>query len=229
MGRPDAEDTAGERQHHVLGEELANEPPASRTEGGADNDFTLARNAARQRQVGQIGAANEQHEASGRHQHQEGRAHVLPDDRRGVALDDDAPILVGGWKVLGDARANHVHARLCLCKRDTVLEPRERGEPVEVARHVRGQKRQRPPDLRRRSIESASLGQHANDGVRLAVQLNDTIDDVGIGTELALPQRMADHRDLMLAELILTGQEGPAQGRFDAEDTEVTSRHAGTA
>ena len=49
--------------------------------------------------------------------------------------------------------------------------------------------------------------QHADDRVRLSVELNDAIDDGGVGTELALPECVADDGDLVIAELVLTGQE----------------------
>ena len=79
------------------------------------------------------------------------------------------PLFEAG-KVFFDARADRVHARLRLLERDAVLQPRERREPVEVARHVRRQERQRPPDLRRGAIERAAFGQDADDRVRLAVE-----------------------------------------------------------
>ena len=68
------------------------------------------------------------------------------------------------------------------------------------------------------AIEGAALRQHADDRVGLAVELNDPVHDGRVGAELTLPERVADDGDLVLAELILAGQERPAEGRLDAED-----------
>ncbi len=65
--------------------------------------------------------------------------------------------------------------------------------------------------------------------MRQAIELNDAIDDVGIGTELTLPQGVADHGHLVLAELILAGQERPAERGLDAEDVEVAGGYTCTA
>ena len=90
--------------------------PAPRAERGAHHDFTLARHAASQRQVGEVGAADEQHEPGRRHQHQERGAHVLrPDQRVGVALDDDAPALVRGREVRSRCAAPITSMLACAC------------------------------------------------------------------------------------------------------------------
>ena len=63
----------------------------------------------------------------------------------------------------------------------------------------------------------------------MAVELNDAVDDAGIGAELALPQGVAEDGHLVLAELILVGQERPAKRGLDAEDVEVARGYTCTA
>ena len=65
--RPSAPPSGGEQD--VLGQELAHEAPPSGAERGADRDLALARRAARQRQVGEVRAADEQQHPDGAEQH----------------------------------------------------------------------------------------------------------------------------------------------------------------
>ena len=68
-----AEHSAGQRQHHALGEQLAHEAPAAGAQRGADGEFALQFQHARQQQVGHICAGDEQHETGAGQQHQERR------------------------------------------------------------------------------------------------------------------------------------------------------------
>ena len=60
---------AATRQQHALGQELADESPSSRAESGADGDLALPHGPARQREIGEIRAADQQHHAHRRKQH----------------------------------------------------------------------------------------------------------------------------------------------------------------
>ena len=69
-----AERPADERQHDPLGQELPQQPPASGAERRADRELALPRLGARQHQVRQVGAGDEQHEPDRALQHPERRA-----------------------------------------------------------------------------------------------------------------------------------------------------------
>ena len=69
-----AERAAGERQHDPFGQELPQQPPASGAERRADRELPLPRLGARQQQVGEIGAGDEQHEPDRALQHPQRRA-----------------------------------------------------------------------------------------------------------------------------------------------------------
>ena len=75
-----------------------------------------------------------------------------------------------------------------------------------------GLERQRPPDLGVGPVERAARRQHADHGVRLAVQANRAADDLRIGAELRLPEHVAEHGDVVLARLVLVGAQtsGPS-------------------
>src|SRR5262245_2813482 len=61
-----SESTAGDREHHALGQHLAEEPAAAGTERRQHCEFALTAFGARQKQVRNISAGDEQHEPDGR-------------------------------------------------------------------------------------------------------------------------------------------------------------------
>ena len=209
--------------------ELPDQHPAPGAERSADDDFTFAGQAARQREIGEVGASDQEDEACRHHQHQERPAHVRSNERLGIALHDHAPAFVRRWKLRGDPSADRAHGRSRLVNGDTLFQPPERHEPVKVTRHVRPLERQRPPDLREGTIERATPRQHADHRVRLVVEQDRPIHDTGIRAELADPERVAEDHDTMFAELILAGRERPPESGFDAEDAKVVGRDARAA
>ena len=68
---------ARERQHDALGEQLARETGAGCPERAPDCEFLLPRRAARQQQVRDVDAGNQQNECDGRQQRQHGGAQAL--------------------------------------------------------------------------------------------------------------------------------------------------------
>jgi hypothetical protein len=83
------------------------DPPARRADSQPHRNLALARGGARQQQVGQVGARNQQHEPGRRQQHDErlGKfvSHVRDTDRRGHGIE------LGGAVLL--------HGRRCVVKR----------------------------------------------------------------------------------------------------------------
>ena len=58
----EADDAAGDRQQRALGQQLPHQPPASRAERGAHRQLAIAPQHARERQVGDVRARDQQHE-----------------------------------------------------------------------------------------------------------------------------------------------------------------------
>ena len=73
-----ADDGAGPGEHEALGEQLTHEPPRAGAERRADGQLALARRRAREQQVRDVRAGDQQHEDDGAHQRQD----RLPDVRR---------------------------------------------------------------------------------------------------------------------------------------------------
>ena len=77
IGNAKSGKSAHATQQHALGKDLADDAAPPRAEGHADGDFGAARGGARQHQVGDIGAGNEQHDRGKNHQHLQALARVL--------------------------------------------------------------------------------------------------------------------------------------------------------
>ena len=132
-----AQRPAGERQQHALGHELAEEPAAARAERGPHRELPMPRFRARQQQVGEVRARNQQHESDGRLQHPD-RAARAADDLvlHGLHLQDVARSGAGG---VGGARRRR--------RREHVLLDADALAPV---LDQRGQLRLAPAARRRR-------------------------------------------------------------------------------
>ncbi len=96
---------------------------------------------------------------------------------------------------------------------------------MEIARHILGLERQRPPDLRKGPVECAARRQHADHNVGDAVQGDGTADHVRIGAELRIPQGVAEDRHMLFPQLLFVGRKRAAERRLDAENIEVMRRN----
>ena len=67
---------AGDAENDCLGEQLAQQPDAAGAESGTHGQLRLARRCAREEQVGDVCAGDEEHEADGAEQDEERRADV---------------------------------------------------------------------------------------------------------------------------------------------------------
>ena len=91
-------DSAEQRQHHALGEQLPHQASAARADGEPGGDFLLPRRSARQQQVGNVGAGRAQHQGGHAQQHQEEHDDHLAKARVDLAgaFDVKPAIHVGG-------------------------------------------------------------------------------------------------------------------------------------
>ena len=135
-GTPPREDqsNAGSKrdEDRSLGEHLADEPGPARTDGQADRDLVLAGRGAREQQVRNIGAADEQDQPDDRHHDRERLrqrpAHFIqPPGRR---HEHDAIEVVVGDPIVDLVGLEHrVKIRARLLHRGAVLQPAHNAEP----------------------------------------------------------------------------------------------------
>ena len=138
-----AEAAAGERQQHVLGEELLQQPSAARARGGAQRHLLLPRGAGRQEQVRHVRAGDEQHEADGSEQERQAVRRAAEERlvQRHDARGGGTGLLAAPFEHLARDRRRFGLRRL---NRHTRLEPPDRDHPARLgnlAQIVRGPER----------------------------------------------------------------------------------------
>ena len=84
-GEQHAEGAAGDRQQHAFGHELPEQPAAACAKRRAHREFTMTCLGAREQQVREIGAGDEQHETDGGLQHPDRAARAAERSRPAAA------------------------------------------------------------------------------------------------------------------------------------------------
>ena len=154
---------AADREHDAFDEQAADQPPAARAERGADAHLAAAHGRARQHQVGDVGAGDEQHQRHRSEQHQHPRPH--PSDQLLVQRDDaDAAARVSvstsGYSASTAAATRFISSAACSIETPSLRRPMTRELVVAAAR------RGCDPTARNASGTKISVGQRAADRVR---------------------------------------------------------------
>ena len=99
LGQQHAHAAAQQTQQQSLGEHLADQAHPARAQGGADSELLLAAEAARDQQVGDIGAGNQKHQAE---RAEEGIEHRLHRPGQDFLVRKDAErdlvVLIATWE-----------------------------------------------------------------------------------------------------------------------------------
>ena len=194
-----SEHTAQRRHESALDQQLTHDARAAGTDSGAHCHLAPAAGSARQQQVGDIRARDQQHAADGSEQHKQhepdaGRLPLLqPDDR-------DAGLCVRVGVAQFERAREHVHACLRLLARDTVSQSRHHAQHDGAARRRHHVQPDRPPQLRRPDDRWNEPGRHhADDGVRLVAEHDDAPDDGGVRRKALPPDDVGENDDACCA------------------------------
>ncbi len=221
LGQPDAGRRAGEREQRPLGHELGEQAAAARAERGADRELLLPRLRAREQQVGEVGARDEQHEPDGALQDPERGRHVADDVvlervvaqpvRRGVrhvrVRRDRLPLAQHAVEVVAGLR-----------QRDAILQPADQVERVAAAAAgMGGVDGDRLPQFHALVVHVEPAGHDAHDARRDAVDLHRAADGRRAAVERLPPEIVREQRDGLGAGQRVGAREQPAGERFDAE------------
>ena len=125
----DSDDRARGRQHHRLREELANQPAPSRAERRAHGHLARPRRAAREQQVGDVHAREEEQQPGRRHDDDQDRPQVA-DDRVDQRPRDVDAVAVRRGKVIGEAAHDRRHLAFRALDRRPVSQAHEAFLPV---------------------------------------------------------------------------------------------------
>ena len=224
----EAQPPAGQGQEQALGEHLAEQRPAARAERGAEGELRAPRRAAREQQVGHVGAGDQQDQADGAEQQDQRRASVLDD----VVLqrDDPNPHLRGGvlGELLAELRRDSIHLRLGLGQRHVAPDPAEHGEEGEVPRRgLLVVELDRREELRvgheeplGGQVQPEARWQDPDHLVGDAVYLDRASHQAGVAAVAAEPEPVAEHHHVRPAGHLFIGCEGAPQHRLHAEQRE---------
>jgi hypothetical protein len=249
-GHGETRDAAHQREDHRLRHQLADQVPPPGAEGEAHAHLLGTPRAARQEQVGDVGAGDEQHHPGDAEQHGErrGRFAVCLALPAVAGCDDDLlrleachglrahPLLERGFHVAQNRAVDTVQGTAGLGDGDAGLEPAEQIDPVsapvlgpaeapELLAH-----RDRDEQLRvapERGPFEVARG-HAHDGHGLAVDDDGLAHDRAVRAETALPEGVAQHGDESGPDGgVVFGSQQAAQGRGEAQRPEVRARDHG--
>ena len=224
VGEQQAERASGQRQDQALTQHLKHQTPASRAERGADGDFLGAHRRADQQQVGHVRAGDQDQDADGRHQRQEGGAAVAD---HLLVQGHDLRGLVGAlpWILLPQALGDRLHLGLGLLLRHARLQSGDHAKEMTAAAGVGRIDRDRRPELHLPRREIETWRHHSDDRRRSAVQRDRLAEDVRVGGEPALPHAVAQHDHVVLARRVFFGPEASSQRRADLQQLEHIPGH----
>ena len=232
-GEREAEDPAGDRQHRAFGQQLTDQTPASGTERGAHRQLAIAPQHARERQVGDIRARDQQNQTRRAEQDQQQLARTDGELfeqvgrfrlKAGVGAVDVGVVLL-------EPLTDRGHLGRRSCRRHAFLEQTKH-------LHVEGTATGRDPCFRIRAERAGRRrhvhvdfvrivrhrGQDTDDGVRPVVHLENLTDNRRVSAELALPIGVAEHQHRIRTFVIIRVDKGAAHDRLDAERIEEVRR-----
>jgi hypothetical protein len=222
-----AGDGAQQRQQHALGQQLAQHARAAGPEREPHGDLALPVGGAREQQVRDVRARDQQHEGDrAQQQHQRG-AHVA-DHGLVQRLDRHALLGVRVRVLLGEPRGDRLDVGARLLHVDAGLQAAHHVDAGVVAAVVLAadlvlQSQQRREDLGVPPAGVHRLRHHPDHRERVAAQDQRLANHLRIPSEAPLPEAFAQERDAGRAGLLLLGPERAAEDRLLAERRE----HAG--
>ena len=229
------DDAADRGEQRALGEELPDQPAATGAQRRAQRQLAVPAQHPRQRQVGDVGAGDEQDQAGDAEQDQQQvarpfgqrRAHV---QRGGLEARGRGAIDAG--VIRGEALVDGGDGRGRLLVGVPVLHAAEHAEPAERAAVLRdgplGGSAERAGQHRHVDVVLLRVvrhvGQHADDAVGPIVHLEHLADDVRIAAEAGAPVGVAEDQHRLGAGQIVGGDERAADDRLDAQQVEEVVR-----
>ena len=199
------------RQDQALGEQLPRDPSAAGTERRANRQFAAAGRGPRQQQVGDVGAADEQHEADHAQEQHRGHAQVAADDGLAHRHHFHAATTVLGHR----ARQFRGHGRHLGAGAG---DGRAGGDPPDPTEEV-GRAQLRVGTDADEGPDAVVLGpaescrRHAHHAVRLAVQHQVLADDRRVGIEARPPVGFGEDDGVVLDPVVGRLEQPPDERR----------------
>ena len=240
-GEQQAEHATDRGEHHAFGQKLSNDPHPAGADAEPHSDFAPPRRRARQQQVGDVGARNQQNQA--RHRHQDvDRLRVSPPEavQTRAAFQDPQfgnvrALAIGCRRGLGETPELWPQHRPGLSQPHTGFEPAHDLDPVEVRVQIR-----RCPDRfehhpgSHRHIEVRNRPglraeeprrRHADHREGLVVDSDGSADRQPGVSEASLAEPVAQHGDGLGPGFVIARKNQTSPGGRHAHPAEVVSRH----
>lgn len=218
-----AESASRESEEKALGEELRHDPRGACTQGRAEGHLAAPRRGARQLQIGQVDAGDEQDEPDRAEQDQQGRPEVAVETLLERHQPHRLPFVHLTRPGLVVPLRQDVHLGLCLFERHAVLEPR--GD-LQIVRLLPGRRidPHRGPELGRGRIPEP-VRHDPHHGIGLPVQRHRPANQRPVTAEAALPETVAQDHHLGTIGQVLLGEELAPHLGLDGEDLEEIEAH----
>ena len=219
------DDAADEREENALDEQLPDDAPPGGAEREANGNFARPMRRARQQQIGDVRAGDEQHERDGAHQRPENSFDLRAQDAIEEGGHDGADVLVAVLILRRELVRDAFHLAARLLESRTVRQPTVCDELALLPRPAKHRRplRHRHPDLvLERPLES---GRHdADDRRGDRVDANRFADDGRVGGITRLPDVGADQRHGRRVGCIVLRKKRAALHGFDADQIEGIRR-----
>ena len=224
-----ADGGAGARQQDAFRQHLPDETQPAGAERRAHGELALSRDGAREQQIGDVRAREQQHHADCGQCDQR--------HRRGLKRFPEPPHLeqLGAQpavrlRIVGFPPVHHgVELGLCALVARLGLQPRDRhdrrrtGSPRQRVRRALESGPRFTLEIEDRELESPR--HHAHDRVRRAVEHHDAADNRWVAAEAALPQSVAEQDDTRRLGLSVARRQRTSGRGVDAEQRERLRRH----
>src|SRR6201987_1353996 len=184
----------------------------------APSAVRIAISLAREQQVGNVDASDQQNEPDSCKQHEQGGTNIQDDlvlHVNYVRADTGVGIRILFFQASGDG----FHLRACLLERHTRFQPRDREDPrMPVAIIWKGFRPRLKRDKYLCRLQKLKSGwKHADEGMRLRIENNRFAQPIPGAAKAALPERVADHGDGRPTRTVFFGQKSAARHRDDSE------------
>src|SRR5215510_9079965 len=219
-----AQRAAEERQQQAFGQQLPRQPEASRAQRRAHGEFLAPRLATRKREIGHVGAGDEQDEADRAQQQPERSAniaHHFIQQRR----DEDGHLVVLDGILAPQRGGDLIDLRLRLFDGNALFQaPHHHQEVVATLSLIFRQARRRPDFVSRGKLKLRR--RNADDRMRFSVELDGFSDDRFLAAKAATPQTVADDGDARRPGRVIRREKKTPAFRFDVEERKEIVRYA---
>jgi len=228
-GKEKSRGSGKEGEEKALGEHLLEDAGAGGAKSEAHGEFAAAARGAREQEIGDVGAGDEEHEADGADEHEQSGANVASEliaESDGVGADFGVGVRVLLFELFGDDGEIGVGGG----EGDAEFEARDDLKIVvaAVGQFLLGEA-DRNPDFGFTVGELEAAGHHADDRGFFVVEPNLPADNLRITGKTAKPEAVAENDDRSGAGHVVFGKEVAAESGRDAENGEEVGGDGATA